>query len=160
MLEITQFHPSCSDAVAELVLSIQRGEFGMSISLADQPDLLDITGFYLKGHGQFWVALDGKQVVGTLGLLDIGDRAGALRKMFVAPSHRGKEHRTAQRLLDRLVEWTGECGMTQLYLGTTEQFRAAHRFYEKNGFVEIDRAALPGAFPVMAVDTKFYRKEA
>lgn len=158
MLNILSFRPSYAAPVAELILSIQRGEFGMPITLDDQPDLRDIAAFYQKGNGQFWLAVDGDTVVGTIGLLDIGDGAGALRKMFVAPSHRGSGHRTAQRLLDRLVEWAGERGMAALYLGTTEQFRAAHRFYEKNGFAEIEQTALPASFPVMAVDTRFYVK--
>jgi hypothetical protein len=34
---------------------------------------------------------------------------------------------------------------------------AARRFYEKNGFAEVDVSQLPAAFPVMKVDTKFYR---
>ncbi|MBB2688201.1 UNVERIFIED_ORG: RimJ/RimL family protein N-acetyltransferase [Rhizobium etli] len=38
-----------------------------------------------------------------------------------------------------------------------KMFVAAHRFYEKNGFTEIARSALPRAFPLMAVDNKFYR---
>jgi hypothetical protein len=44
-----------------------------------------------------------------------------------------------------------------IFLGTTGKFLAAHRFYEKNAFTEIDAAELPPAFPRMAVDTKFYR---
>jgi hypothetical protein len=46
----------------------------------------------------------------------------------------------------------------ELYLGTTAKYLAAHRFYEKNGFREIARTALPESFPVMAVDTKFYTR--
>ncbi|MGO7422080.1 GNAT family N-acetyltransferase, partial [Rhizobium ruizarguesonis] len=43
------------------------------------------------------------------------------------------------------------------FLGTTDKFVAAHRFYEKNGFTEIAKSALPRTFPLMAVDSKFYR---
>jgi hypothetical protein len=43
-----------------------------------------------------------------------------------------------------------------IYLGTTAEFIAAHKFYEKNGFTEVPKANLPETFPVMAVDTKFY----
>jgi predicted N-acetyltransferase YhbS len=43
-------------------------------------------------------------------------------------------------------------------LGTTAKFLAAHRFYEKNGFREIAQTELPASFPVMTVDTKFYRR--
>ena len=51
----------------------------------------------------------------------------------------------------------GAHGFRSVYLGTTEAFRAAHRFYEKNGFSEIEKGELPPAFPVMPVDSRFYR---
>jgi RimJ/RimL family protein N-acetyltransferase len=44
-------------------------------------------------------------------------------------------------------------------LGTTDAFKAAHRFYEKNGFTEIPEHELPAMFPRMKQDTKFYRIE-
>ena len=44
-----------------------------------------------------------------------------------------------------------------ILLGTTEKFLAAQRFYEKNGFTEIQKDALPPKFPVMTVDVKFYK---
>ena len=30
-------------------------------------------------------------------------------------------------------------------------------FYEKNEFIKIDKTALPEAFPLMKVDTRFYK---
>jgi hypothetical protein len=33
---------------------------------------------------------------------------------------------------------------------------AAHRFYERNGFLRLAPADLPAAFPRMPVDTQFY----
>ncbi len=153
---ITPFDPGHRDGVIAVVLPIQQLEFGIPVQLADQPDLLDIPGFYQQGKGQFWVALDGGMVVGTIGLLDIGNGEGALRKMFVAPSHRGAARGTAQRLLHTLVDWARARGMRRLYLGTTDKFLAAHRFYDKHGFREIDAAELPADFPVMKVDTRFY----
>ena len=35
--------------------------------------------------------------------------------------------------------------------------QAAHRFYEKHGFSRIPKSRLPPSFPVMEVDTRFYR---
>jgi hypothetical protein len=46
----------------------------------------------------------------------------------------------------------------EITLGGTSRRLAAHRFCERNGFVEIDRKRLRPAFPIMAVDTKFYRR--
>lgn len=156
MIEIRPFSPEHAAGVVDVILPIQQQEFEIPITLAGQPDLNDIPGFYQKGNGNFWVALADAKVVGTVSLLDIGNRQVALRKMFVAASHRGKEHGTARRLLDGAVAWAKERGVAQIYLGTTAKFLAAHRFYEKNGFRLVEQAGLPPAFPVMAVDTRFY----
>lgn len=146
-----------SAGIAALIVPIQQEEFGIPITYDDQPDLKDIDGFYRKGNGEFWVALDGDRLVGSIALLDIGNGQGALRKMFVAVSHRGREHGVAQRLLDGLLDHARQHGMREVFLGTTAKFLAAHRFYEKNGFTLIEPDNLPQAFPRMAVDTRFYR---
>lgn len=145
------------DGIAGLIVPIQQEEFGIPITYDDQPDLKDIDGFYRNGNGEFWVALDGDRLVGSIALLDIGNGQGALRKMFVAASHRGREHGVAQRLLDGLLDHARKHGMHDIFLGTTAKFLAAHRFYEKNGFTLIGQDELPQSFPRMAVDTRFYR---
>src|SRR5689334_609626 len=136
MLEVTTFAPKHAAGVASLIVPIQREEFGVPITLADQPDLEDIPGYYQRGAGNFWVALNAGEVVGSIALLDIGPGQGALRKMFVAAAFRGREHGTAKRLLDALLEWSQARGLREIFLGTTASFLAAHRFYEKHGFRE------------------------
>lgn len=158
MTRIIPFAPQYAAGVIDLILPIQQNEFGVPVTLEAQPDLLDIPGFYQRGAGNFWVArVDGK-VVGTIALLDIGDRQAALRKMFVNSEYRGPVSGVAQRLLDTLLVWCEGLGLHEIFLGTTEQFLAAHRFYGKNGFREITKSQLPLAFPVMAVNTKFYSR--
>lgn len=158
MLEIVQFQPNFQAGVESVILPIQRDEFGISITLEDQPDLSDIPGFYQSGAGNFWLALSGEEVVGTIALLDIGSSQAALRKMFVKEAYRGRRFGAGSRLLDALLDWCVERHLHDIFLGTTAKFLAAHRFYEKNGFLEIQQSALPEAFPVMAVDTKFYQR--
>jgi N-acetylglutamate synthase-like GNAT family acetyltransferase len=159
MIAIQPFSAPHADGVVALILPIQQAEFGIPVTLLDQPDLNDIAGFYQHGNGNFWLALDGREVVGTVALLDIGEQQVALRKMFVAASHRGAEHGVARRLLDTAVAWCASRGVRDVYLGTTAQFLAAHRFYEKNGFSEVTCDELPQSFPVMKVDSKFYRRK-
>jgi N-acetylglutamate synthase-like GNAT family acetyltransferase len=154
---IHRFELAQAAAVCDLVLAIQQQEFGLPVTAAAQPDLLDIPAHYQRGHGDFWVALQAAQVVGCVGLLDIGGRRGALRKMFVAAPFRGSRFGVAQGLLQTLLRSGRDRGVDEVWLGTTEKFQAAHRFYEKHGFARVDRSGLPRAFPVMAVDTRFYR---
>lgn len=157
-LEIVPFRPDLRSDVLDLVVGIQRDEFGIEITAEQQPDLHDIPGFYQMQSGNFWVALAGGRVVGTTSLLDIGNRQGALRKMFVHPEFRGARHGTATRLLDTLLDWARHHEVREIFLGTTAKFLAAHRFYEKHGFSEIARSALPPAFPIMNVDTRFFHR--
>ncbi|MBB2713008.1 GNAT family N-acetyltransferase [Rhizobium sophoriradicis] len=156
-IEIRPFAEGDADDVLSVILPIQREEFGIDITADAQPDLRVIPDFYQSGKGQFWVAVKDGAIVGTLGLKDIGHNQAALRKMFVAAEVRGREHGVAALLLDRMFAHARDAGLTDIFLGTTDKFVAAHRFYEKNGFTEIARSALPRAFPLMAVDNKFYR---
>lgn len=158
-IDIRPYADGDAAGVIDVILPIQREEFGIAISAADQPDLAAIPAFYQSGKGGFWVALKDGRIVGTLGLKDIGNDQAALRKMFVASHVRGREHSVATRLLAGLIAHAERSGLREVFLGTTEKFLAAHRFYEKNGFSEIRKEDLPAAFPVMAVDVKFYRRE-
>ena len=156
-IQIEIFQKKYQEQVIELILAIQTQEFDMPIALKDQPDLLEISNFYQQGLGNFWVALDDDKVVGTIALIDIGDAKVALRKMFVHADYRGKEWGIAKILLDAAIAASKVKAVHSIYLGTTAFFLAAQRFYEKNGFYEMAKTALPESFPVMPLDTKFYR---
>ena len=100
-----------------------------------------------------------ERVVGTIGVVDIGNKQVALKKMFVHADARGKASGVAQALMDTAKNWCRAKGIESIILGTTPGMVAAHRFYEKNGFVEQQMDELPPNFPIVHVDTKFYRCE-
>jgi GNAT superfamily N-acetyltransferase len=155
---ITPWTPADRDEVIALIVGIQRGEFGLPITAADQPDLTDVAGFYQAGGGEFWVARHDGPVVGTIAAIDIGDATVALRKMFVTEAHRGGTG-LAAHLMGTLVAWARDRGVRTLYLGTIPVMSAAHRFYERHGYTLIEAGELPASFPRMGVDTRFYRKD-
>jgi N-acetylglutamate synthase-like GNAT family acetyltransferase len=155
-IQVVPFVQSDQAEVLAVILPIQQEEFGIPIAAEDQPDLLAIPDFYQTGTGGFWVAKANGRVVGTIGLKDIGNREAALRKMFVAADYRGAPSGTAKKLLTALLTAAKGSGIATVFLGTTDKFIGAHRFYEKNGFTEIERQELPDTFPLMAVDSKFY----
>ncbi len=158
-ISIRPFSTEYKDRVIDHIVGIQNGEFGIAITAADQPDLADIPGYYQKGCGNFWLAVHDRHVIGTISLLDIGENMAALRKMFVAPEFRGRNAGTSERLLKAALSWAKQHWIKKILLGTTSKFIAAHRFYEKHGFTRIEKADLPGNFPVMTVDTIFYQKK-
>lgn len=156
MERICEYSNQYGEGIIRMILQIQQEEYNLSITADDQPDLADIEAFYRQDGGNFWVALDGEEVVGTIAIKSIGNGFGALRKMFVKKEYRGRDKGISGALLSHLLYWTKGQGFSKIYLGTTPQFVAAHRFYEKNGFQEINMDELPASFPIMGVDKKFY----
>ncbi|MBZ0316312.1 MAG: GNAT family N-acetyltransferase [Anaerolineae bacterium] len=156
-VKIVPFTPDYTEQVVDVILTIQNTEFDIPITRAQQPDLDNIPGYYQQNAGNFWVALDGEKVVGTISLLDISNGQGALRKMFVHRDYRGGERGVARQLLQTLLDWARTHNYGEIFLGTTDRFLAAHRFYEKSGFMEVTAEDLPPVFPKMAVDNKFYK---
>jgi N-acetylglutamate synthase-like GNAT family acetyltransferase len=146
------------DQVVRLITGVQEREFGLEITVDDQPDIVDVEALYRAGGGEFWVAKDPGVVIGTIAAIDIGDRMIALRELFVAAEHRGPPRALAVGLLEVLVAWAEQRSIRDIFLGTTSVMHAAHRFYERHGFGEIERMELPVSFPVMLVDSRFYRR--
>ncbi len=153
---VVEYEDKYQQAVIDLILPIQQKEFNVPATIKDQPDLLNISSFYNKSKGNFWVALYDKEVVGTIALVDFSADQAALRKMFVHRDHRGKEKGVGQQLLDELKNWCRNKGVNKLFLGTFKSMHAAHRFYKKNGFAEIKKEELPSTFPLVHYDNMFF----
>jgi N-acetylglutamate synthase-like GNAT family acetyltransferase len=154
-LEITPYNSVYQNQISALLLNILK-EFHLPETLNDQPDLKEISKVYQKEGGNFWVALYNGQIIGTVALISMGNGQGALKKMFVDKAHRGKEKKVAQLLLGTVLAWCKKQKIKEIYLGTRSIFLAAHKFYEKNGFIEIPQAEIPNTFPINPVDSKFY----
>ena|ERR1700761_3285526 len=153
---IEMLSTSWSQQAASLILPIQQLEFNVPITLDDQPDLLDIDRFYIHPGGGFWGAIKDNELIGTIALIDVGHATGVIRKMFVKKEFRGKALSIAQQLIATLLDHARSRGLSDLYLGTVDKMKAAHRFYERNGFYEIGIDHLPGYFPRMPSDNIFY----
>ena len=156
-MQIQVYDKKYQQQVIDLILNIQQNEFNVPVTLQDQPDLLDVENFYFKKNGNFWIALDENKVIGTIALIDIDNKQSCIRKMFVDKDYRGREKAVAQSLLDVLITWCEEKDIREIYLGTINSMLAAHKFYTRNGFVEINKTELPSTFPVMKVDNMFFK---
>lgn len=86
MIELVPFRKEFENQVIKLILDIQQLEFNIPITAEDQPDLRIIDDFYRKNGGEFWIALDNNQVVGSIALIRIANNTGVIRKMFVKKS--------------------------------------------------------------------------
>jgi len=84
---------------------------------------------------QFWVAIEGDELIGTIGVMRKENNSAVIKSLFVNKNYRGTD--VALQLLSKLIDHCKNKSVQNIYLGTMSQMKAAHRFYEKNGFVKI-----------------------
>lgn len=106
---------------------------------------------------EYWVALNDNEVIGTIGILKIENRNAILKRMFVKKTFRGRELGVSSLLMQRAFDWCKDENINYIYLGTMDQFKAAHKFYEKKGFQKISKNTLPADFINNPVDDVFYK---
>ncbi len=155
MITIKEFDSLYQTAVTDHILDIENNEFDMALSLADQPDLVDISNAYQKQNGNFWIALEQETIIGTTGIYSLPGNIGELRRMFVKPQYRGAAHGVGQGLLDISLSWSKANGYTRIFLETTDWLVAAGKFYTKNNFKAINKTRLPATLPVLRQSGKF-----
>jgi len=140
-----------------LVSQVQAKEFDIKITETLNKSLDHIETFYRdsKDNVNFWCAIAQGQVIGTIGLRQLSNHKAELNKFFIRKDYRGLG--ISQGLLSCLLEQAIAVKIKEIYLGTTDRYHAAHRFYDKNGFERIDQKDLPKTFQICEVDTIFYR---
>lgn len=156
---ITPIHNDDSQKIIDLILPIQQIEFNVPITLESQSDLYDVDTYYHNTGGGFWGAKVADELIGTIALTARGEKSGTIRKMFVKKEFRGKETGVAQCLLETLVVFCEAQGITKLYLGTVDMLKAAHRFYERNGFVLKKSEEMPSCFLRGMGENVFYERQ-
>lgn len=150
---IITYEEKYKDMAINLILDIQKKE-GIDVGLAKQPDLNSISEFYQKNKGNFWLAIKDNSVLGTIGLISLNNEIGVIRKMFVNEKYRGVG--LSHDLIQTLISYAKTKGLKEIYLGTIDIYKAAQKFYLKEGFQQIKKESLPEIFPLMTVDNVFF----
>ena len=109
------------------------------------PDLCRFSEIYVTDGNMYFVAEDGMgEIVGGVGIgcLDMERGLCELQKMYCLPCARGTGlgHELIVRALDYARKYYSKC-----YLETCDNMIAAQKFYEKHGFVRIDKPLIETA---------------
>jgi putative acetyltransferase len=113
-------------------------EFGLQFGEGSATDaqMAGLPGSYRDPGGEFFVALEDGKVIGTAGIAPVEPGVFELRKMYLAPSTRGKG--LGRRLLEACLEFCRAKGARSVVLDTLHEMTAAIAFYERAGFVRDD----------------------
>lgn len=118
--------------VAAFHLSIRRvqvasGENDFPDILDSQADLTDLEGYYLRPGGNFWTQWSAGHLTGCVGLRNVGDGVGQVKRLAVHPDYRRRG--IAEDLMRELVDWARRIGFERLDLltGAREHARGVYR---------------------------------
>jgi N-acetylglutamate synthase-like GNAT family acetyltransferase len=139
---ITSYKGKYKEQVIRLILDIQNNEAGIGLSLKEQPDLDNIEQSYMAAGGNFWVAVNEQnKVVGTIALMNKKNGYAILKKFFVHSDYRSQK--VGLKLYLALLDFCNQHNIKSIILDTPSVASASHRFYEKNGFIQITKGDLP-----------------
>lgn len=100
----------------------------------EAPELRALASHFAASGGMVWAAEQAGRVVGMVGTRPLNsDQAWEICRMYVEAGQRGTG--LAQQLLDTAEAHARAAGAQRLVLWTDTRFDAAHRFYERRGYV-------------------------
>jgi N-acetylglutamate synthase-like GNAT family acetyltransferase len=151
-IRIAEYDPVYQQAIDRMMETIQA-EYDEVITTKHSIKINE--AFKLPGQ-KYWVALCGEELAGTIGVILHSSDFAVVKRMMVAQPYRGSQG-AAGMLFETGITWARSNGARHIYLGTMTQFKAAQKFYVKNGFREIDPATLPPDIKVNPMDSVHYR---
>ncbi|MCM1263611.1 MAG: GNAT family N-acetyltransferase [Butyrivibrio sp.] len=153
-MKIITYQKEYKQQIIDLILHIQNDETGINLSLQEQPDLLDIPRYYEKDGGEFWLALEDNKVIGTLALMNKGNGNGVLKKGFVDIAYR--KNGILTKLYEVLLNYAKKQNMKLLMFDTPSVATNCHSFFEKRGYVQINKNEQPFAYEYPDRDSYLY----
>ena len=121
---VSPFHPDVLELIDQLNqhnLAIYSSE----VCYLDPPEVLARENCVMLG------VFDGEELCG-IGAVKLFQTYGEIKRMFVAPKHRGKG--LSQLILDQLIGIIRRSGLNSAKLETGLKLEAAVQLYRKNGF--------------------------
>lgn len=151
-----QDNPHHLAQLVDLINYCQNIEANLDIKMAEQDDIFQIKDYYQAKGGNFWIALDDDQVVGSIALLPIANNTAVLKKFFTYPKYRGQPIRLGAQLYQEFIEFAKQHNFDRIVLDTPEGENRSHHFYEKNGFKQIAPENFKANYPYPDRNSRLY----
>jgi N-acetylglutamate synthase-like GNAT family acetyltransferase len=150
-VEIMEYSDDYKQQVKDLIFDIAENELKRH-SKSGRPDLDNIGEIYQTKKGNFWIATENGEIIGTIALKDMGEDRGDLWRFYVRKDMRRKG--VGGKLFSTLKEFALENGYKKIFISTQGTQEAANKFYIKIGAKRTE--APPKDFPHSSNDKTFY----
>lgn len=120
--------------VRSLIGSIMRSEFGMESRAYPENDLDDIVRSYGGRRDAFFVAVQDKQIIGTVAIKEEDKRIALLRRLFVHPKYRKRGY--GIKLIGAAIDFCKRQCYCVIVFRSTDRMSRANSLCERMGFIE------------------------
>ncbi|MDX2272417.1 MAG: GNAT family N-acetyltransferase [Cyanobacteriota bacterium] len=122
-----------SAALFALLTAVFAEYPGCLMETSEYPELLQPASSFAKMSGQFWVAEFQEEVVGSIAIIPNSEpHRWEIKKLYTYAQVRGIG--LGKTLLDSAETYARHAQAKSIHLWTDTRFRAAHRFYERQGY--------------------------
>ena len=139
-MQIRSFHPEDAQGVKSLISSIMNKEYASEEKAYQYGDLDDIQKAYGNLREKFLIVEEDGEVIATAGIKEDSDLTALLRRLFVHPSHRGRD--IGSMLVDTALDF---CKLnhykTVVFRATSKMEAAIKLLTSKKGFIQDQRCA-------------------
>jgi GNAT superfamily N-acetyltransferase len=114
-------------------------EYYEAASVVARDDRAEFVQLYFDAGSGFWLACEAYKTIGCIALrrlIETPDRA-EVKRLYVRPAYRGRG--VAAALYGALEGFARDYGYAWLYLDSTDEMIAAHRFYESQRYSRCER---------------------
>lgn len=140
MVSIRRILPDDEKAVKDLITSVMNEEFHDSKSAYPTDDLDQIQKIYNSLGEAFFVAVDGKKIIGTVAVKKEDDRVALMRRLFVSRDYRNQK--IGVKLIDHVFTFCDEVGYDEIIFKTTSRMEGANKLCQKKGFTQRAKLAI------------------
>lgn len=137
-MQIKSFQPTDASGIKSLVSSIMKKEYPGIEKAYQYNDLDDLGRAYGNLKDKFLVAKEDQEIIGTAGIKQDSDTTALLRRLFVHPSHRGRD--IGIMLVDTALDFCKLNGYKEVVFRATAHMAPAIKLLtHKKGFQEKER---------------------
>jgi len=142
MMSVKKYRSDDESQVKSLILSILAKEYPFDKSAYDDSDINNVAGVYGGKGCVFYVARDGSEIAGTVGIKNDAEKTALLRRLFVSEAHRQKGF--GALLLKKAIEFCRKNKYEELVFRATDRMKDAIKLCKKFGFVETESLPISG----------------
>jgi len=142
-MQIRSFQPTDSSSIKSLISSIMKKEYPGDEKAYQYGDLENISQAYGNLKEKFLVMEEDSEIIGTVGIKQDSDTTALLRRLFVHPSHRGRD--IGIMLVDTAIDFCKMNGYKLVVFRATSNMSPAIKLLtNKKNFQESERLLFNG----------------